>query len=64
MDHFSGFDHLLRVCLGRDRGVSLYGPEKFITHLEHKLAAYTWDLVENYETEFVIVAHGTEEAGA
>jgi ribonuclease Z len=57
MDHFSGFDHLLRVCLGRDRGVSLYGPEKFITHLEHKLAAYTWNLVENYETEFVIVAH-------
>src|SRR5271166_4870233 len=57
MDHFSGFDHLLRVCLGRDRGVSLYGPEKFITHVEHKLAAYTWNLVENYETEFVIVAH-------
>jgi ribonuclease Z len=25
MDHFSGFDHLLRVCLGRDTGVSLYG---------------------------------------
>lgn len=57
MDHFSGFDHLLRVCLGRDRGISLYGPEKFIAHLEHKLAAYTWNLVENYETEFVIVAH-------
>jgi len=57
MDHFSGFDHLLRVCLGRDRGVSLYGPEKFITHLEHKLAAYTWNLVANYQTEFVIVAH-------
>lgn len=57
MDHFSGFDHLLRVCLGRDRGVSLYGPENFITDLEHKLAAYTWNLVENYETEFVVVAH-------
>ncbi len=63
MDHFSGFDHLLRVCLGRDRGVSLYGPEKFITHLEHKLAAYTWNLVENYETEFVIVAHEIDSRG-
>jgi ribonuclease Z len=63
MDHFSGFDHLLRVCLGRDRGVSLYAPEKFITHLEHKLAAYTWDLVENYETEFVIVAREIDSRG-
>ena len=57
MDHFCGFDRLLRVCLGRDRGVSLYGPANFIAHLEHKLAAYTWNLVENYRQEFVLVAH-------
>jgi ribonuclease Z len=57
MDHFSGLDHLLRVCLGRDTGVSLYGPSRFIGQLEHKLAAYTWNLVENYQTDFVIVAH-------
>ncbi|MGO9424409.1 MAG: ribonuclease Z [Steroidobacteraceae bacterium] len=63
MDHFSGFDHLLRVCLGRDRGVSLYGPDEFLTHLEHKLAAYTWNLVENYETEFVILAHEIDAHG-
>jgi ribonuclease Z len=63
MDHFSGFDHLLRVCLGRDRGVSLYGPEQFITQLEHKLAAYTWNLVENYATELVILAHEIDSQG-
>jgi ribonuclease Z len=63
MDHFSGFDHLLRVCLGRDKGVSLYGPDKFISHLEHKLAAYTWNLVENYQTEFVILAHEIGDQG-
>jgi ribonuclease Z len=57
MDHFAGFDHLLRVCLGRDTGVRLYGPERFIAQLEHKLAAYTWNLVQNYETDFVITAH-------
>ncbi len=56
MDHFAGFDHLLRVCLGRDRGVTLYGPTHFIEQLEHKLAAYTWNLVENYATDFVIGA--------
>ena len=57
MDHFAGFDHLLRVCLGRDTGVRVYGPEKFIAQLEHKLAAYTWNLVENYETDFVVTAN-------
>ncbi len=57
MDHFCGLDHLLRVCLGRDTGVRLYGPPGFIAQLEHKLAAYTWNLVENYETDFDIVAH-------
>jgi ribonuclease Z len=57
MDHFAGFDHLLRVCLGRDTGVALYGPGRFIEQLEHKLAAYTWNLVENYATDFVITAN-------
>ncbi|HXZ60082.1 MAG TPA: MBL fold metallo-hydrolase [Burkholderiales bacterium] len=57
MDHFSGLDHLLRVCLGRDTGVKLYGPAGFIAQVHHKLAAYTWNLVENYQTDFVITAH-------
>ncbi|MBM0106094.1 hypothetical protein JM946_15275 [Steroidobacter sp. S1-65] len=57
MDHFAGFDHLLRVCLGRDTGVRLYGPEHFISQVEHKLAAYTWNLVQNYSVDFVIEAH-------
>jgi ribonuclease Z len=63
MDHFAGFDHLLRVCLGRDSGVALYGPARFIEQLEHKLAAYTWNLVENYATDFVITAHELDARG-
>jgi ribonuclease Z len=63
MDHFAGFDHLLRVCLGRDTGVRMYGPRNFIEQVEHKLHAYTWNLVENYVCDFTIVAHelGTGE---
>jgi ribonuclease Z len=63
MDHFAGFDQLLRVCLGRDTGVSLYGPPRFIAQLEHKLAAYTWNLVKNYQTDFVIIAHEIDAQG-
>jgi ribonuclease Z len=63
MDHFAGFDHLLRVCLGRDTGVRMYGPPHFIDQLEHKLAAYTWNLVENYATDFVVTGHELHESG-
>ncbi len=56
MDHFFGFDRLLRVCLGREAGVRLFGPAGFLAQIEHKLAAYTWNLVENYPTDFVITA--------
>ncbi len=54
MDHFVGFDRLLRVCLGRDTGVTFYGPPGFIDKVGHKLAAYTWNLVENYAADFVV----------
>lgn len=61
MDHFAGFDHLLRVCLGRDVGVRIYGPRNFIEQVEHKLHAYTWNLVESYESDFTILAHELDE---
>lgn len=56
MDHFIGFDHLLRLCLGRDKHLRLFGPPGFLQHLEHKLMAYTWNLVENYTNDFAIIA--------
>ena len=48
MDHFAGFDHLLRVCLGRDTGITLYGPPGFVAQVGPKLAASTWNVIANY----------------
>ena len=56
MDHFSGFDRLLRLCLGRPTRMRLYGPPGFAVQVEHKLAAYTWNLVENYPGDFFVDA--------
>ncbi len=53
MDHFSGFDSILRVLLGREKLVHLFGPPGFLDRVEHKLAAYTWNLVESYENELL-----------
>ena len=57
MDHFAGFDRLLRLCLGRETAVRLYGPPGFIGRVEHKLAGYSWNLVQNYPTDFTLLAH-------
>jgi ribonuclease Z len=49
MDHFAGFDHLLRVVLGRKERLTLFGGPSFIAQVEHKLRAYTWNVVHRYD---------------
>lgn len=56
MDHFIGFDHLIRICLGRDKHLYLYGPEGFLANVENRLQAYSWNLVNNYLNDFTILA--------
>lgn len=51
VDHFIGFDHLLRVCFGRDKRLRLHGPEGFIERVAHRLAGYDWNLVDRYRSE-------------
>ena len=58
MDHFIGFDRLLRLSLGRDQDLFIYGPENFIKNVEGKLAGYSWDLVNNYTN--LLTLHVTE----
>jgi ribonuclease Z len=48
VDHFVGFDHVLRVLLGRSKALRLYGPPGFIDRVEGKLHGYTWNLVQGY----------------
>jgi ribonuclease Z len=54
MDHFVGFDRLLRALLGREKTVYLYGPKGFIKNVEGKLAGYTWNLVAHYESALAL----------
>ena len=56
MDHFAGFDRILRTFLHHDKTLHLFGPPAFIDQVEHKLAAYTWNLVHNYPTDFTLTA--------
>ncbi len=53
IDHFIGLDALLRVSVGREKKVTLVGPAGFRERVRHKLQAYSWDLVDRYETDLV-----------
>jgi len=55
IDHFVGFDHLLRILVGREKTIHIYGPTGFIGHVHHKLQGYHWNLVERYASDLVFV---------
>lgn len=55
IDHFVGFDQLLRVLIGRDQTIRLFGSPGIIERVEHRLAGYSWNLVERYATDLVLV---------
>ena len=54
IDHFIGFDHLLRYSLNREQPLRLYGPAGFIDNVQGKLAGYTWNLIRDYPLHLVV----------
>jgi ribonuclease Z len=55
IDHFVGFDRLLRLHVGREKRIDLYGPAGFIDRVGHKLHGYRWNLAESYACDLVFV---------
>jgi ribonuclease Z len=52
MDHFIGFDRMLRLFLNRDRALHLYGPEGIADCVAGKLRGYVWNLTDGYPLVF------------
>jgi len=61
VDHFIGFDRVLRLFLARDRVLVLHGPLGIARHVEGKLGGYTWNLSRDYP--FVIDVREIRPAG-
>jgi ribonuclease Z len=53
IDHFVGFDQLLRMLVGREKTVHVFGPEGFIDRVGHKLKAYQWNLVDRFLCDLI-----------
>lgn len=54
VDHFAGFDQLLRVCLHRSGPLHLVGPPGFIDRVDHRLQGFTWNLIDETSVDFQI----------
>jgi ribonuclease Z len=48
IDHFIGFDMLLRVILRRETPLNVYGPPNITSCVQGKLRGYTWNLIRDY----------------
>ena len=64
MDHYAGFDHLLAVGLGRQQRLVVWGGPGFVDQVEHKLRAYTWNVVHRYAVPLMLEAHELREDGS
>jgi ribonuclease Z len=64
IDHFIGFDALLRVNVGREKRIRMIGPEGLIDAVGHKLHGYTWDLAHKYAEDLCFDVWETGGAAA
>lgn len=56
MDHWADLDRLLRPLIGRAKLLRLAGPPGFAARLAHRLASYTWNLVDRIPLDLVLEA--------
>ena len=59
IDHFIGFDHLVRMQLFCPHELEVYGPDGLTDQVAGKLRGYAWNLVD--KSSFVILTHELTE---
>jgi ribonuclease Z len=57
IDHFIGFDTLLRAVLRRKTPLNIYGPQNITRCVAGKLRGYTWNLIRDYPIEINVFAY-------
>jgi len=55
VDHFFGFDLLLRYHLGTEKTLNIYGPPNTSERVAGKLQGYTWNLIRDQNLQFTVI---------
>jgi ribonuclease Z len=63
IDHFIGFDRLLRSLFGQEKTVTIFGPKDIIQNVAGKLAGFTWNLVDQYDESLTIEVVEVRQSG-
>lgn len=61
VDHFIGFDRLLRVNIPHFRTIEVIGPAGITSNILGKFASYAWNLLEPGQINFIV--HEVERSG-
>ncbi len=54
MDHFYGFDRIIRSMLISSKKLIIFGPQGIIDNVFYRTQSYTWNLVDSYTFEIEI----------
>lgn len=55
IDHFYGFDRILRGTLLSGKTFRVFGPPGIIKNVQGKIDAYTWNLIKSYPVSYEVV---------
>ena len=56
MDHFIGFDNLLRVMVPTYKTINVVGPKNAHIYVSCKIKAYEWNLIEKDQINFLVTS--------
>ncbi len=55
IDHFFGFDLFLRLHIGSEKNITVFGPPGTSEHVAGKLHGYTWNLIHDQNLSFDVI---------
>ena len=62
MDHFIGFDDLLRINIPEFKLKTLVGPVGIVDQVYHRIMSYSWNLLEKDQIRFFVKEVGTDSS--
>ncbi len=61
MDHFYGFDRIIRGSITADKTIRVFGPPGIINNVKGKIEGYTWNLIKSYKLNIEVIELNEEK---